>query len=150
MKKLLFVTISLIVAVAAMAAGKATVYFSVTPRMNCENCENRVKGALRYEKGVKTVQTSIVDQIVTVTYDPQKVSVASLQAAIKKAGYTATVTKNAPKHKSSATCSKRKAQGKCDHKCTTVEGAKQCTDGCALKEATLNGHSHKCSGDHKK
>lgn len=150
MKKLLFIAISLIVAVAAMAAGKATVYFSVNPRMNCENCENRVKSSLRYEKGVKTVQTSIVDQIVTVTYDPAKVSVATLQAAIKKAGYTATVTKNAPKHKSSATCSKRKAQGKCDHKCTSVEGAKQCTEGCAIKEATLNGHAHKCSGDHKK
>lgn len=150
MKKLLFITFSLFVAVAAMAAGKATVYFSVTPRMNCENCENRVKSSLRYEKGVKTVQTSIVDQIVTVTYDPAKVNVAALQTAIKKAGYTATVTKKAPKHKSSAACSNRKNLGKCDHKCTTAEGAKQCTEGCALKEATLNGHSHNCTDGHKK
>ncbi len=117
MKRFVSLTLALLISVAAMAAGKATVYFTLTPQMNCENCENRVKTALRYEKGVKQIATSLTTQVVTVSYDPAKTSPEKMSAALKKIGYTAKASKTAPKVKvkiQPGNCPDSK-NGKCDH-----------------------------------
>lgn len=58
-----------------------------TPAMHCENCENKIKSNMRFEKGVKKVETSLERQEVSITYDAKKNNVEGLQAAMKKIGY---------------------------------------------------------------
>ena len=117
MKRTVILSLALLISVAVMAASKATVYFTLTPQMNCENCENRVKTALRYEKGVKQIATSLATQVVTVTYDPAKTSPEKMEGALKKIGYTAMASKTMPKVKVNpqpGTCPESK-NGKCSH-----------------------------------
>ena len=58
-----------------------------TPQMHCQSCENKIKSNMRFEKGVKKIETNLENQHVTITYDPQKNNVAGLQAGMKKIGY---------------------------------------------------------------
>ena len=58
-----------------------------TPQMHCTNCENKIKSNMRFEKGVKKVETDIENQHVTITYDASKNNVEGLQAGMKKIGY---------------------------------------------------------------
>jgi copper chaperone CopZ len=89
MKKIML-ALALITGVTMMAADKTTTVFTVSPKMHCESCENKIKKNLRFEKGVKEITTSVPKQTVTITYDPEKTSVEKLQAGFKKIGYTAT------------------------------------------------------------
>ncbi|MCM1483239.1 MAG: heavy-metal-associated domain-containing protein [Muribaculaceae bacterium] len=67
-----------------------TAVFTLTPGMSCQNCENKIKTNLRFEKGVSDIQTSLKNQTVTVTFNPKKTDVQKLTAAFKKIGYEAT------------------------------------------------------------
>ena len=58
-----------------------------TPQMHCTSCETKIKNNMRFEKGVKKVETDIAKQQVTITYDPKKNTVEGLQAGMKKIGY---------------------------------------------------------------
>ena len=139
MKRILTLAFSMMMVIAVMAADKATAYFTVTPGMTCQNCENKIKTNLRYEKGVKEIATSLSDQLVTVTYDPAKTSPETLAAAFKKIGYTATATTPVPK----AGCNKaqgcKKAESGC---CKKAEGGcKKAQGGCCKK---AEGAEKKC------
>ena len=70
-----------------------------TPQMHCENCENKIKKNLRFEKGVKKIETSLKEQTVTVTYDATKTDVKKIQAAMKDIGYDTKVISDKPKEK---------------------------------------------------
>ena len=63
------------------------VVLTPTPQMHCENCENKIKKNMRFESGVKKVETNLKTQEVTITYDPAKNNVEGLQAGMKKIGY---------------------------------------------------------------
>ena len=78
----------------ASAASPVEAVFTVLPKMHCENCENKIKSNLRFEKGVKGVETSIADQEVTVKYDPDKTTEEKLAEAFSKIGYKATLCHN--------------------------------------------------------
>lgn len=109
MKRIISIAFSLVVAATVFAANVTTT-FTVTPGMSCQNCVNKIKTNLRYEKGVKDVNPSLDDQVVTITYDNEKTSPEKLIAAFKKIGYTA--KEGTAK---AATCEKKcqKAEGKC-------------------------------------
>ncbi|MHC6729207.1 heavy-metal-associated domain-containing protein [Prevotella sp. TF12-30] len=49
-----------------------TVVFTTTPQMHCAACENKIKNNLRFEKGIKNIETSVPDQTVTVKYNADK------------------------------------------------------------------------------
>lgn len=53
-----------------------------------ENCEKKIKGNIRFVKGVKKIDTSIPEQTVTIVYDPKKTTYQDFVAAFKKIGYT--------------------------------------------------------------
>lgn len=36
-----------------------TVFFTTTPQMHCAACENKIKNNLRFEKGIKSIETSV-------------------------------------------------------------------------------------------
>lgn len=58
-----------------------------TPEMHCESCENKIKSNMRFEKGVKKIETNLETQEVAITYDPKKNSIEGLQKAMKNIGY---------------------------------------------------------------
>lgn len=91
MKKILFTLIA-IFGLAAMSYAKNIQEFVVTtnPPLSCQNCENKIKGNLRFEKGVKKIDTSIPEQRVTITYDADKTTPQNIEAAFKKINYTVT------------------------------------------------------------
>lgn len=52
-----------------------TVVFTTTPQMHCAVCENKIKNNLRFEKGIKSIETSIPNQTVTVKYNADKTTI---------------------------------------------------------------------------
>lgn len=73
----------------AQDAKQATAVFTLTPKMTCQNCENKIKTNIRFEKGVNDIRTSIKDQTVTIKYNPKATNEEKLAAAFKKIGYQA-------------------------------------------------------------
>lgn len=86
MKQTLFITL---MALLLGFGGKElrVLVLTPTPQMHCESCENKIKKNMRFENGVKKVETNIEKQEVTITYDPSKNTVEGLQAGMKKIGY---------------------------------------------------------------
>lgn len=80
-----------------------TAVFTVNPPMSCQNCENKIKSNLRFEKGVKEIVTSLPAQTVTVTYNSSKTDVEKIQKGFSKIGYTASI---ADGNKAATTCTK--------------------------------------------
>lgn len=66
-----------------------TLVLTTTPQMHCAGCEKKIKDRLRYEKGVKSIETSLEGQRVTIVFDADKTSKEILIASLKKAGYSA-------------------------------------------------------------
>ena len=52
-----------------------TVVFATTPQMHCAACENKIKNNLRFEKGIKNIETSVPNQTVTVKYNADKTTI---------------------------------------------------------------------------
>lgn len=84
-----------------MAGGKdlRVLVMTPTPEMHCESCENKIKKNLRFESGVKKIETNLKEQTVTVTYDATKTDVEKIQAAMKEIGYDTKVVSDTPKEK---------------------------------------------------
>lgn len=92
MKKLFFTMLLFMVAMIAAAKELKTVVFTTTPQMHCESCEAKIKGNLRFEKGVKNIKTDVEAQKVYITFDPKKTTEEKLQKAFEKFGYKAEKT----------------------------------------------------------
>ena len=138
MKKNLFVFAMLMMSVMAFAKDVKTVVFTTQPQMHCSSCEDKIKSNLRFEKGIKAIETSVENQTVTVTYDADKTTAENLQKGFEKFGYTASVVDAAApadttKAKKSCCCGKKAeaaaAGGCCSKK---AEGA---AGGCCSKKA---------------
>lgn len=96
-----------------------TAIFTVSPKMNCQNCENKIKTNLRFEKGIKEIVTSLAEQTVVVKYDAKQTDVEKIVAGFKKIGYTATpTTAEACKNHEGGTCPNKAeaTSGHCDGK----------------------------------
>ncbi|MBP1613442.1 MAG: Heavy-metal-associated domain protein [Bacteroidetes bacterium] len=65
-----------------------TVVFKVV-QMECENCEKKVVNNMKFEKGLKKVNTDLKSQTVTITYDAEKTTVEKLKDGFKKFKYEA-------------------------------------------------------------
>lgn len=93
----------------------ATAVFTVSPQMSCQNCENKIKSNIRFEKGVTDITTDLKGQTVTVTYDPAKTNLEKIVKAFKKIGYTATKADPSAAKAGSGCCKGDKNTcGKCD------------------------------------
>lgn len=88
MKKTLF-AIALLAGLSASAKDIKTLVVTTQPQMHCENCEKKIKGNLRFEKGVKRIETDLKAKQVTITYDADKTNQENLFKALKKIGYEA-------------------------------------------------------------
>ena len=91
--------IALAVSAACFAKDIQKIVFTTTPQMHCENCEKKIKNNLRFEKGVKKIETNIEKQTVTVEYDADKITAEQLLKAFSKFGYKARQLKEGEKVK---------------------------------------------------
>ena len=64
--------------------------------MHCASCEKKIKGNLRFEKGVKQIECDIPQQRVTITYDAEKTTPQAIIQSFDKFGYKATEVKQEP------------------------------------------------------
>lgn len=62
--------------------------------MECQNCENKVKNTIKFEKGLKKFNTDLESKTVTITYDAEKTTIEQLQDGFKKINYTAEVVED--------------------------------------------------------
>ena len=83
----------MLTAVVGLAKDIKTVVVTTQPQMHCASCENKIKGNLRFEKGVKQIECNIPEQRVTITYDADKTKPETLINAFGKFGYKATEVK---------------------------------------------------------
>ncbi len=92
MKKII-IAIAIAAAVCGSATAKenadSTVVFTVQPKMSCANCEKKIKTNLRFEKGIKSIATSVPEQTVTVVFNPKKTNVEAITKGFAKIGYKA-------------------------------------------------------------
>lgn len=88
---------ALCLAVGCYAKDIKTVVFSTNPEMHCENCENKIKTNIRFEKGIKAIETSLEEKTVTIKYDADKTTVDNIIAGFSKIGYEAKVVKTVEK-----------------------------------------------------
>lgn len=85
--------ISIIVAAIAISVGSLmakdiqTLTVTTQPQMHCAACETRIKNFLKFEKGIKKIETNIAAQKVTVTYDADKISEKSIIETFNKNKY---------------------------------------------------------------
>lgn len=91
MKKLVLLVFAVFLAVLANAQTKKEVVLSTEPAIHCENCVNKIKNNIRFEKGVKAINADLETKLVTIQYDSEKTDVEKLQKAFKKIGYDVTV-----------------------------------------------------------
>ena len=91
---MLFLLMTLCVTTTSFAKNIQTVIFQTTPEMHCENCENKIKTNIRFEKGVKEIVTNLKDKTVTVKYDADKTSIENIVKGFAKINYKATVSRD--------------------------------------------------------
>lgn len=87
MKKIILASAACLFVLSAYAKDIQELVVTTTPPMSCQNCENKIKSNLRFEKGVKKIQTNIPDQRVTIDYDADKTNPENLIEAFGKIGY---------------------------------------------------------------
>jgi copper chaperone CopZ len=87
MKKLMMLLLLLVTATVMNAKDIRTLVVTTNPQMHCPRCENRVKTGLKDVKGIKSVETSVADQTVTIQYDAKKTSEEKLMNAMETVGF---------------------------------------------------------------
>lgn len=137
MKKLTTMMVMLTIAMTMFAKDIKTVVFTTSPQMHCENCENKIKGNMKFEKGVKEIETNVSEQKVTIKYDASKTSPEKLAEGFAKFNYKATVVDGNAK----TTCKASHSCGGCANKAkaATAETKTQGCGGCANKATSSCG-----------
>lgn len=132
--------IALTVTLACTAKDIKTVVLNTAPEMHCSSCENRIKSNIRFEKGVKDIETNLADKTVTVTYDADKTNVEQIIEGFKKIDYVATVAtpkaEGAPQAEQKkggccgsggCKCGQKKAEAKTEAKSEEKKGCSCCS-----------------------
>lgn len=125
-------------AITSFAKDIKTIIVTTNPQMHCEACENKIKSNMRFEKGIKAIETNISRQEVTLTYDADKTTPEKLMKGFEKTGYTATVKTGCDKkqtccEKQQASCGQKqnccdKAQADCSKQQANCEKKQNCCD----------------------
>ena len=93
MKKFFVFIIVIMSTLSLSAKDYKVLVVTTTPQMHCASCEARIKSNLRFEKGVKKIETDVKSQKVTITYDPKKTTPERLIKGFGKFKYAARVVK---------------------------------------------------------
>ena len=93
MKKVFILSAMMLTAMVTLAKDIKTVVVTTNPEMHCENCENKIKGNLRFEKGIKNIITDLKTKTVTIEYDADKTNVQNIIKGFEKIKYEAAEVK---------------------------------------------------------
>ena len=93
MKKVFLVSAMLLTATVGMAKDIKTVVLKTQPEMHCESCEKKIKNNIRFEKGIKSIETNLDTKTVTIEYDAEKTNVQNIIDGFKKINYEASEVK---------------------------------------------------------
>ena len=93
MKKVFILSAMMLTALVTLAKDIKTVVVTTNPEMHCENCENKIKGNLRFEKGIKNIITDLKTKTVTIEYDADKTNVQNIIKGFEKIKYEAAEVK---------------------------------------------------------
>lgn len=139
--------IALAVTLVCAAKDIKTVVLNTVPEMHCSSCENKIKSNIRFEKGVKDIETNLADKTVTVTYDADKTNVEQIIEGFKKIDYVATVAtpkaEGAPQAEQKkggccgsggCKCGQKKAEAKTDAKTEAKSEEKKGCSCCSKKQ----------------
>lgn len=91
MKKFAIILLCGLAAMTAQAKDVRIAVLTTNPAMHCAKCEAKIKKNLRFEKGVRRIDTDVKAQRVTVEYDHDKNTAQDIAASFKKFGYGAAV-----------------------------------------------------------
>lgn len=110
MKKQILSLLALAIAIVCNATDIKTLQVSTDPIMTCNNCENKIKKNLRFEKGIKEIKTDRENQVVTIIYDAEKTDQDKIVEAFGKIKYNVTILNDATNcpDQNNSTCSKDK------------------------------------------
>ncbi len=127
----LFTTLAFAAVLLCNAADIKTLHVTTEPQMVCNNCENKIKKTLRFEKGIKQIDTDLEHQIVTVVYDAEKTDEQKIVDAFGKMKYKATVIEEeakvaCPVDSKAACCGKSNCQDKPAGSCPEESEAACC------------------------
>jgi len=94
MKKIGLFLMMLMMSIAIYAKGDVKkVVFTTNPVMHCNSCENKIKNHMKFEKGIKKIETNVERQEVAITYDAEKTTPEKLEKALSEIGYKVKVVK---------------------------------------------------------
>lgn len=88
MKRTIFLLLMAFFATTAYCKDIRTVIFTTTPQMHCESCEMKIKNGVRFVRGVKSIETNVDSQTVTIKYDADKTTIEKIRDGFAKIGYT--------------------------------------------------------------
>ena len=94
MKQILIIIAAMLIAFGGKELRVLTV--TTTPEMHCQSCEKKIKENIRFEAGVKKIETNLEKQLVIITYDPAKTDSKKLSQAFDKIGYSIKVISDEP------------------------------------------------------
>ena len=87
MKKQILILAMSLIALVGVAKDLKTLYVTTEPKMDCPNCEAKIKKYIRFEKGVHNIKTDLGCQIVTIVYDAEKTDTVKIAKAFEKIKY---------------------------------------------------------------
>lgn len=93
MKKVILFPVMLLTTMVSLAKDIKTVVLTTNPQMHCESCEKKIKGNIRFEKGIKTIETDLKTKTITIEYDADKTNVQNIIKGFKKIKYEASEVK---------------------------------------------------------
>ena len=60
----------------------------VAPDISCEHCQRAIEGAVGKLSGVNAVKVDIPTRTISVSYDPQRLTVSKIEEVLDDIGYT--------------------------------------------------------------
>ena len=95
--KILSLVMVMCFAVTGYAKDIKNLFFKKKQEMQFQSCENKIKKNIRFEKGVKDIQTDLKNKTITIKYDADKTNVENLIKGFAKIKYKATVVEEKKK-----------------------------------------------------
>lgn len=129
MRKIIVSVFVALLAASAYSKDIQELVVTTTPPMSCQNCENKIKSNLRFEKGVKKIETNLADQRVTIEYDADKTTPAKIEEGFHKIGYNVEVIE------SPQTCNPKENEAASEPEAKAGSEAAGCTGSCCSAKA---------------
>lgn len=83
------------VLMSTVSFGQKMMTNQIQTNAQCGDCKERIEGKLNYTKGIKFAELDDQTKIVTIKYDPNKISLQTIKETIAKIGYDADEVKAA-------------------------------------------------------